>query len=404
MVEYALRELSRRKRRTIAALAGYAAGVAVISIILTVLFNGERAADSVLKGTGTHFTAYYPSCPEELCQDILLDKEHEGFFVGLTRVRALDESVISTIRAMDSVADAAPFVIFRLSNSGAAVRDFTIGGMPPGNTVSVRANSCSAQDLVAGRFLTDGERSSVMLEEQFARSRNLETGRELVIAGKAYAVVGIVDTGIRMAKADVYLTMAEAKVIINSRLTRPLVNECGMVLVESKDANSHERAVLEVKTILGSSAGISSYACYKPAAEVMGINSSSALLMTLVISVCLLAFSLQSRYASVSERRFEIGILAAVGWRKSLVVKQILWESVILAAAGWAAGCLLALAALALIPSEIMVGSGTRVSKQVYPLVFAFCLFIAGFGGVLAGLLPGLSAASRNPAECLRKL
>jgi putative ABC transport system permease protein len=198
--------------------------------------------------------------------------------------------------------------------------------------------------------------------------------------------------------------MTEAKAIINTRLTRPLFNECGMILVESKNAKAHESAVRDVKTIMGSSAGISSYNCYKPAAEAMGINSSSAFLITLVISVCLLAFSLQSRYASISERRFEIGILAAVGWRKGLVVKQILWESIILALLGWAAGCILALAVLALIPSEVMVGSSALVSKQVYPLVFAFCLFIAGFGGVLAGLLPGLSAASRNPAECLRKL
>ncbi len=397
MLEYALRELSRRKRRTAAAAAGYAAAAAVITLILTMLYNGEQAANSVLSGTGTHFTAYIPACTADSCHDILLDKENEGFYVGSTRVRLMDETAVTLIRSLYSVGDASPFIIFRLSNAGRPVRDFTIAGVPQGDSKAVRTNSCSAQDLISGRFELKEGGSSVVLEEQFARTWNLEVGSSLDIGGKVFTVEGVVNTGIRLAKADAYLPLGTAKTIINGRLTDPLQNECGMFLVESANADAHETAIAEVKTVLGPSAGVSSYNCYKPAAQVMGINASSALAITIVVSICLFAFSLQSRYASVGERRYEIGILGAMGWRRGFILRQILLESLALAFGGWLIGSLVALLLILALPAAIL-------GRSVFPLVFALNLAIAVCGGTLAGIPPGLSAASRSPAECLRRL
>jgi len=44
---------------------------------------------------------------------------------------------------------------------------------------------------------------------------------------------------------------------------------------------------------------------------------------------------------SILEKRKEIGILLAVGWRKKKIQKLIFYESLIIAVAGWAGGVIL---------------------------------------------------------------
>lgn len=405
MLEYALRELTRRKRRTTATIAGYAVAVAVISLVIIILLNGEAAANAVLSGTGTHFSAYLPSCMEEACQYILVDREHEGFYVGSLQVRLMDTALLDLIlEEGKAIEDAVPFVIFRYYNEGHPVRDFTIGGMPPGNSIALRTNSCSARDLVSGEFLTDKDAGAVLLEEGFAKIRNLHTNDTLTIGGRDFRVMGIVNSGIRIAKADVYMPMGEAVDIINTRLKSPMTGQASMFLFESVDVNSHALAVAIVEKLIGAAAATSTYACWRPATEVIGINRGSAFLITLIVFICLLAFSLQAQYASVVERRHDLGILAAIGWPKSLIIRQMLLESLVQAVVGWIAGSALALALFFLLPSGAVVGTQAAAQKQIFPVVFLFCLALAAGGGAIAGILPGLSAASKKPAECLRKL
>jgi putative ABC transport system permease protein len=402
MWEYAIRELSRKKRRTAATLLGYAVAVAVITIILHILWNGRMASDAILRSTGTHFAAYIPACTGETCQDNLIDREGEGFYVGQTRVRLLDASLLSLIEGLDSVADAAPFIIFKTTNPDGGTGDITLAGASEASAATI-SNSCSARDIVSGSFLDGGDYNSVVLEEEFARARNLEPGSSIRILGKEYAVKGIVNTGIRVARADAYLPIAEAEAAVNARLRVPLDEQCALYLVESRSAADHETAVAQVKRLMGAQASVSSYNCYKPASLAMGVTGSSALLIALVVFACLLAFSLQAQYSSLVERRHGIGVLAAIGWSRGMIAGQILIESLVQAASGWFAGSLVALAAFAAIPASAIVGSGAGVEKRFFPVVFLIGLGLALSGGAAAGLIPGLSAASRKPADCLRR-
>jgi ABC-type antimicrobial peptide transport system permease subunit len=404
MIEYAIKELVRHRRRTIAQIAGYAAAATIITIVVTILMNGQMASGSVLSGTGTHFVGFVSLCSDEACGNILLDNTNEGFYVGSTKVKLLTNSSLELVRTLNTIADAAPSLLFRLANRNNPVKDVTIGGIPSVSTRAVVTNSCSARDIIRGSFLRPEDTDAVVIEESFGRSRYLKLGSTLRLADKDFIIAGIVNTGIRIAKADVYLPMEQARQIINTRLKIPLVDECSMILVESLNTSVHETAETHVKNILGENGSISSYNCYKPASLVMGINNTSALIITITVFACILAFSLQSQYSRVIEKRYEIGILKSMGWPKKNILTQILYESMIQSTTGWCAGSLLAVLLFLLVPSELLVGSQPFVTKQMFPAVFLLNLILAGCGGMIAGLLPGLFAASQKPADCLRRL
>lgn len=404
MFEYALRSLGRGKRRTAAVIAGYCIAVMIITLVLTILYNGQAASDSVLSGTGTHFTAFIPSCNGEICDDILLDNEHEGFYAGSTKVKLMNNHELDFIRENVPVADAAPFIRFKFRNGESPIQNFMIAGVPADNTVAVRTNSCSGKDIIAGTYFQEGDTRSVVIDESFSNIWNLGVGSPIGIGGTSYSVCGIVNTGIRIAVADVYMPMEEAVRVINTRLTMPIDDQSSMFLFESMNAETHTLAVTDVKNMLGANSGILSYACWKPASNVMGITERSAVLLTAVVFLCLLAFSLQAGYAAMVERRRDFGILTSVGWSKHLILRQILVESCIQALSGWILGSVIACAVILVLPPEILVGSMTTVRKQIFPGVFPVSFLLVSGGGILAGIVPGLSMIRKNPAEALRQV
>ena len=115
-------------------------------------------------------------------------------------------------------------------------------------------------------------------------------------------------------------------------------------------------------------------------------------------------------YAAVQSRRTEIGTLRALGFSRVAILVSFLIESVAIAAAGFAAGSLLA-AVLGRVVSwwlgGIAFGSQTFTTNVVQLRVgaadLAFGLGLAIAIGLFGGLAPAARAARMRPVEALRK-
>ena len=112
------------------------------------------------------------------------------------------------------------------------------------------------------------------------------------------------------------------------------------MLVEVKNARRQEEAFKSVKSLFPGLV-ISSYACYRPAEQVMGINEDAFCALGAGIAVFVLLLVMRSQIAAVMERRREIGMLKAIGWSDNNVVRLLFAETLLQAAAGVAVGCLL---------------------------------------------------------------
>jgi putative ABC transport system permease protein len=107
--------------------------------------------------------------------------------------------------------------------------------------------------------------------------------------------------------------------------------------------------------------------------------------------------------ARAASRSKEISIRAALGAGRGRVIRQLLTESVLLAAAGGALGLGVAVwgvdALVALSPPNLIAASEVRVSVPVLAFTFGVSLVT----GVVFGLLPALEAARFDPNDVLKE-
>ena len=147
--------------------------------------------------------------------------------------------------------------------------------------------------------------------------------------------------------------------------------------------------------------------------------------VVLIAAFCIAALLTLS---SVSKRVRELGTLKAIGWRQSLVVRQIVGESVVTGILGGLLGAAIGIGAAFLAtkiapalqatapPSSVggVFGLGqvsTSVAGQTIALpapihisVLALALGLAILGGLIAGAVGALRAARLRPADALREL
>ena len=389
----AFRELRRRKARATVTVCGYALVVAVAVIIQAALQRSREGADRVLGGTGTHFIAFVPasgSCPG--CSIKRPRLPEEGFVANGVASALFGASLVDRVRKLPAVKDASGFLLYRF-RGGKSEPSFTVGGFEVGNAMAVGTTCCAAADVIAGRFLTARDRGGVLAEEAYARLRGLRVGDRIPVGDRSFTVVGIVNPGIRPAKADLYMPFDEAREAIAARIPPPsLQDEANVVLVEVARSTVQDEAIRSVRALLGGLV-VSSYACYKPASKVIGLNERAVWLLTAILAAGALLLAARTEWSWVIERRRDIAILKAIGWTDGNVVAQILAESVLQAAAGSALGLLVAAGCLWLAP-------GAALGGLTWTIFVAFGLVVAG--GLLAGIGPAVAATRRRPAEALR--
>ena len=401
----AWRELTRRRARAAASTCGYALAVAVMIVVATALRFSREAADQVLTHTGTHFIAFVPaSVPVSPgCAVKKPATAEEGFVANGVAAALFPVSLVERIKNLPTVKDASPYLLYRFRHP-ADGHTFTVGGFDANNTLAVGTTCCAATDIIGGQFLTPRDRGNVLAEEAYARLRNLHVGDRIRIANRSFSVIGIVNPGIRPAKADIYMPYGEAEEVIIAQIPlQPIHKEANAVLVEVSSAAVQDEAIRSVRALM-SGLVVSSYACYKPASDVMGINERAAWLLAGILGVGVLLLAAKTEWTWVIERRRDIGILKAIGWSDGNVVAQILAESILQAAAGGILGTFGAILFLWITPARTVSGSATGGPIPMIPAIFLIALGLAVAGGLVAGIGPAMAAARQRPARALRGL
>jgi putative ABC transport system permease protein len=133
-------------------------------------------------------------------------------------------------------------------------------------------------------------------------------------------------------------------------------------------------------------------------------NFSSVSEMMLVLLGSIAAISLvvggigimNVMYMSVTERTREIGLRMALGGKSSDVLKQFLFEALLLSVMGGIIGILVGIFAAYIV--ENVLGWPVLVTSSSILLSFLFCTFI----GVFFGWYPARKASALNPIDALR--
>ena len=106
--------------------------------------------------------------------------------------------------------------------------------------------------------------------------------------------------------------------------------------------------------------------------------------------------------ASVNERKREIGIFRAIGFRKSHVIRIIFLEALIIGLIAGMAGYLFGVGVSQIIGPVITGTKGVKIF--IDPLLAIGAVFLSAFIGILSSVYPALHASKMDPTEALRAL
>lgn len=395
----ALRELTRQQGRAVANIIGYMLAVGIMVVIVNLLLFSKKAESQILSNVGIHYMAFIP----DVCDESLIPTEkNEGFLANTILTKILPISLVDDLKKhSDLIQDASPYILFRFKDP-TDKHLFTVGGFDPANKQAVNTTCCAKGDIIEGVFIQPGDSSVVLLEQGYAQNHNLSVGSAVKIADASFKVIGIVNPGVRPAKADIYMPFLDAERIITKHTRIPLHNQMNVILVQAASSQKQDDAIALTKKILQQGV-VTSYACYQPASKVMGINKETIRILILGLALCVVLLSMKSQYTSVIERRYNIGILKSIGWTDGTIILQIVMECMIQAILGGIMGCIIGAIIILWVPLKDLFHLQTSVVPFISPLVLSQGMLLALIGGIIAGILPAYSAARQKPADMLRQ-
>lgn len=405
-LRYAFNELSRRKARTLINIFGYSLAVASMVVLVGMLLAVRKGSAKILDHTGTHFVIFSPanmaSCGP--CQVFINGQiQSEGFVAFGTAANLMPHEFVENVRNLSSVSDAAPYLQYRFRDPNDGYL-FTVGGFDPNNIMVVGTTCCAATDIVKGQFIAEGDRGKILLEEAYAQLRQIDVGDTIRITDSEFTVVGIINPGIRPAKADIYMLYDDAERLMDPQLPNYSIKEqANLILVEVAQSSIQDEAIRAVKSLYPDLV-ISSYACYKPASRAQKISTTSVTLLVVVIGVFTILLGMMSQLTTLIERRREIGILKTIGFSNGRIVGQVVLESVLQAVSGALIAVTVVLLAASAILTKPLAAVNITLSVSQWTQISVIAIGLSLMGGIAAGIIPALWAGYRRPSDLLRCL
>ena len=402
LAHYAVKEIKRRKLRSMANVLGYVVAVAFLIIIITLAQAYNTVAAGALNGIGTHFAVYIPAskaCPN--CEYI----EVGPFFRGVY-TPTFNSSLVETIGGLPGVEDASPCLTFRLDN-------LVIGGIEVSD-LATETTAVAPDEVVKGRYLEVDDLNGVMLDEVYADVMKLDVGDSITAFDRAFVIVGIVNPGLHSKPAGIahmYGLIGDVQNIARSYgdFYNFIVSDANVVLVEISAEGDVEylsnvkQSVLETLEFYAGKKGVTvGYQCDVSARKVVSITEDSAWVTSIILLASATLFSVKSQFGSVAERTKEIGVLKAIGWADSDITKQVFLESLLQGLAGGIIGISLGYLVTFLLPQFGLMSTQNLV-LTVSPFLALLGMIVSLGGGILAGLIPAWQASKLQPAEALRR-
>ena len=364
---FMLRNLVRRPARSLFTLLGVALAVASFLI----LAGMSRGMNSLA----------HASLAERGAQLVVMQRGMIEFFSG-----RLPENLEAALRAVPGVADVAPELgaFLPVGEDHHAL----VGGW--------RTSSAFWREmpLLRGRLPEPGE-GAVVLGETLADALQADVGSTVKIGFTPLRVAAISGFTSMLNRGTALMPLADLQAL----LARP----GEVTLFQVQLSRPEDRAEIEAarKAILALRPGLS----VATASEVLRENRALNVIVgaSQAISIIALAVAALSVFTTlamaVEERVREIGILAALGWRRPQIVALLLGEGLILAAAGGFAGAILGSIGLSALTATVVPG-GLAASSTLTLGVTGVAVALAI--GAVGAFYPAYRASRLRPAAALR--
>jgi putative ABC transport system permease protein len=386
----ALRYLAGRKLRTFLTTLAIMFGVLVIFGMNSMLpaFVGAFQANA-MAAAGEVDATITSQTSEPFPESVL------NAVLGVEGVRAASAELERTIGLQPDYIDHDPSTPDRVSS-------LSLVGITP-----EQARSTTAYQIVAGRFLQDGDTDAAVIAQSLAKEANLNLGNVLELPTPTgmtrLIIVGLLPERLMPGNEEVFVTLPEAQRLLNSPGTINVIeaNFDSNQAARRSTIEQNLRSALEPSFTLG---------VLQSGAELLASISIAQTIFNLlgVLALLMGGFIIFNTFRTiVAERRRDIGMLRSIGASRGTILSTVLFEGLIQGVIGTAAGLVLGyLLALGMAKAmNLLMRQFINVSMggvTLNPAVL-FASILAGVGiTLLAGLLPARNASRVVPLEALR--
>ncbi|NTU85121.1 MAG: FtsX-like permease family protein [Chloroflexales bacterium] len=359
-----LKNLLRRKVRTLLTVLGIAVGVAAV-VVLTAFGEGMARGFGAVGSTSD--------------ADLLVSQKDAIMIL----LGAIDEEVGDEIAAMKGVDEVAGTVVGILQMPETPY--FLVAGEDP------RGFAIGRYRVIAGHALIS--KRELMLGRQAAENLKKGVGDKFRINDISYRVVGIYETGASIEDNGAVIHLDDAQRAFDKR------RQVSYFKVKLDDPRQRDAVKAQIEERWEKLAATRSG---DPTSQddVLKIYSSMGWFLGLFAILVGGLGMMNAQLMSVMERTREIGVLRALGWRRRRVVTMILSEALLLSALGGAAGLAMAVSLVALLSRTASMGG--FLNNTVEPSALIQAVVIAVVLGLVSGGYPAWRAARLAPVEAMR--
>ena len=372
LITLVLRSVTRRQVRTGLTITGMAVAVSSVVALVGVADGFERSFMTLYRGHGV---------------DVVVTRAR----VADRMTSVLDESLGERIEVLPGVHAVEPVLLDAISFEDIGLYGVVIQGLKPDSELS------RDHELIAGHNLASGDARSALLGRLLAENLEKKVGDQVeVYEDELFDVAGIYNR---------HNIFENSSIIVSLDELQDLMGQPGQVTafnVTATDTSDPQVVPAVVEGIEKLGGGVSAMATEEYVGTDAKVQGAIAMAWT-TSAIALLVGAigmLNTMTVSVFERTGEIGILRAIGWRRSSIVRMILLESGMISLAAAVLGTLLAMA-MTYVLSRLPVSSSI-VSGDLAPVVIVQGFAIAMLIGVLGAAYPAYRAANLMPTDTLR--
>jgi ABC-type antimicrobial peptide transport system permease subunit len=366
-----IKNLLRRKTRTLLTIVGISVGVAAIVGLGAMADGLEAGYSSMLAGSKADLVISQPDA-----YDISLSVLDER--IGLDIADMPEVSAMSGMLQGWSQTEGEPFLF--------------VFGYPEDSFVLERFQIIEGGGLDSR--VTRGARGTpVLIGSALAEVTEKSVGDSIRLGDSIFRVVGIYQTGDGFEDSGAVMNLADAQEIVGKS------RQVSLFYVQLKDPSLSDRFVKRVERQLSdvSISGVDEFADEQMMQDMLEIFVWVIGGLAIIIGG---VGMMNAQLMSVSERTREIGVLRAVGWSSRRVLVMILSETILVSLAGGLLGVGLGWSLLYLLSTETVYMGLTNAALQTDLLVQA--LVVVFTLGLFGGLYPSWRASRLQPVEALR--
>ncbi len=361
------KNLFRQRVRTLLTILGIAIGVATV-VALGAITGGLKGSS----GEFIHASGADLMVAQEGASDLSFS--------------AVPEADVRAIAARPDVKRATGFML-EVAEVGSNPFFLLFGYVP-------ESLSGESLELLDGRLLAPGALDEVMLGAGAAAELGADVGSQVVFDEQPFEVVGIYRVGDRWRHVGAIVPLATTQ-RISSR-----ANVVTAIHVTADDGADPHEVALAIEREHPQLAALEESADYGEVDQGFKILDAANLAISLLAVGIGAIGVMNTMIMSVFERTREIGVLRAVGWRGSRIIRMIFLEALGLCFVAAVIGGVLGVLATRAV---LLVPAVSSFLEPTYSLdVFARALLVGVVVALVGALYPAVRAVRLSPMEALR--